>query len=389
MSLFLRRLLGAQGFRLFRRVPRWRLILPKEHVAHGAVLLVAGAVIVANFFTTSADRGSLLFALFGEAEIEEGPLPSRGAGSANARGSFLGLIPPAVAGGVSEGDIEFELANTLGGNALVATSSPETAEASAAQRGGVVAYTVREGDTPGSIAARFGVSTNTVFWANGISDGDIIRPGDVLVILPVSGVLHTVVGGDEVTSIAQKYDADVEAIIARNDLSAEGEIRIGQKLIVPDGQIRAAPRRLAARETIEEQPDESQGEPPPASAPRPGPGLLWPTNSRTVSQYPRWGHMAVDISTNGTRPPVVASQDGRVNFAGWLGGYGRLVTVDHGQGLRTYYAHLSETFVKAGETVSRGEAIGRVGCTGRCSGNHVHWEARVNGRAVNPLGYVK
>lgn len=382
MSLFLRRLLGVRGFRLTSVLPRWRFALPKEYCLHAAVLLIVGAVVAANILTTSADRGSLLFALFSEAEIEEGPVPHT-AQNGSRRGPFLGLIPPAVAGGVSEDDIEFELANTLGGNALVATGSPETAEASERHRGGVVAYAVRDGDTPSSIAARFGVSTNTVLWANGIEDGDLIRPGDILVILPVSGVLHTVADGDDVTSIAQRYDANVEDIIARNGLAESGEIRIRQKLIVPDGQIRIAPRRFAAQPEEREEPT---GPTPPPSRPSTGTGFHWPTDARTLSQYFGWRHTGID----NTRPYgswVYAADGGQVAFAGWLGGYGRLVILDHGRGLRTYYAHLSGALVQAGQTVERGSSIGKVGCTGRCTGPHVHFEVRSGGRPVNPLRY--
>lgn len=384
VSLFLRRLLGVRGFRFCGLLPRRRLSLPKAYVAHGAVLLIVAVVVAANVLTTSADRGSLLFALFGEAEIEEGPLAASQATRGSSRGPFLGLISPAVAGGISEDDLEFELANTLGGNALIATASPETAEASTTRRSGIVAHTVHEGDTPASIAARFGISTPSVLWANGISDEDLIHPGDVLVIPPGSGVLHKVVAGDDVTSLALAYDAKVEDIIARNGLDESGAIRVGQRLFVPDGRIPSVPRRIAVREEEPAAPTE-----PPVTAPQPGPGLLWPTAARHISQYFRWGHTGVDISTNGSRPPVVASQDGQVNFAGWLGGYGRLIIVDHGSGRRTYYAHLSEAHVKPGQTVARGQAIGRVGCTGRCSGNHVHWEYRINERAVNPLGYLR
>lgn len=383
--LFVRRLLGSAGFRVTRFLPRRKLTLPKDYWVHAVVLLIVGGVVAANAFASAADRGSLLFALFGESEIEEGPLapPADGARRTQA---LLGLIPTAAAGGVSEEDLEFELANILGGTALVATGSPETAEASTVRRSGVVAHHVQDGDTPASIAARFGVSTNTVLWANGIRDGDIIRPGDVLVILPVSGVLHTVRSGDDVTSLAERYDAAVEGIIARNGLADDGAIRIGQKLVIPDGQIRLRPRRLAAHEEEVEGAEELVEAPTPSPVRAAGPGLLWPTVSRKISQYFGWRHTGIDIP-NRSRPPVYAADEGTVEFAGWLGGYGRLVILRHGKGLTTYYAHLGKTLVAKGQAVSRGDALGVMGCTGRCSGPHVHFEARVGGRPVNPLRY--
>ncbi|TSC71673.1 MAG: hypothetical protein G01um101438_978 [Parcubacteria group bacterium Gr01-1014_38] len=387
VSLFVRRLFGVAGFWMTWFLPRWKLSLPKEHWVHGVVLLLVGTVVGANLFTTAADRGSLLFALFGEGEIEEGAVPPQRSKEAAARGALIGLIPSAVAGGISEEDLEFELANTLGGNALISTAVPETAEASAAQRRGVVAYAVREGDTPASIASRFGVSTNTVLWANGIREGDLIRAGDILVIPSVSGVLHTVVSGDEVTSIAQKYDAKTEDIIAQNGLSDDGAIRVGQKLIVPDGQLRVPPRRVTARQEEDEEPSAPEAVRAPASVPRvPGADLLWPVATRAITQYFGWRHTGVDLSDR-SRPVVKAAQDGTVSFAGWLGGYGRLVILDHGQGLRTYYAHLGETYVKDGQKIGRGELLGRVGSTGRSTGPHLHFEVRHGDTPVNPLRY--
>lgn len=383
VGLFVRQLFGRRGFRLARLLPRRKLTLPKEYWVHGVVVLIAGAVMAANLFTSASDRDSLLFALFQEGEVEEGPLPAHRSGQAQTRGPLLGLVSAAAAGGVTEDDIEFELANILAGNAVVGTASPETAEASAARRSGVLAYSVAEGDTPGTIAARYGISTNSVLWANGITDGDVIRPGDVLVVLPVSGVLHTVKEGDDVTSIAQRYDAKVEDVIARNGLDTDGAIRAGQKLIVPDGQIRAAPRRLAYHE--EEPSAEEPTVTPPSLRRQPGLGFLWPTaNSRRISQYFGWRHTGVDISDR-SRGSAVAAQGGTVSFSGWLGGYGRLVILDHGRGMSSYYAHLSKAYVAKGQRVSRGEAVGAVGCTGRCTGPHLHFEVRSGGRPVNPL----
>ncbi|MDP3685226.1 MAG: M23 family metallopeptidase [bacterium] len=387
VSLFVRRLFGVAGFWMTWFLPRWKFSLPKEYWVHGGVLLLVGAVVGGNLFTTAADRGSLLFTLFGGGEIEEGIIPEQRSKEAAKRGALIGLIPPAVAGGITEDDLEFELANTLGGNALISTAVPETAEASAARRKGVVAYAVQEGDAPGSIAARFGVSTNTILWANGIQERDVIRIGDILVIPPVSGVLHTVAKGDDVTGLARKYDAKTEDIVAQNDLSEDGDIRIGQKIVVPDGQPPTPPRRVATHREEREQPTTEEIEPTPAGEETPrvaGEDLLWPIPTRHISQYFGWRHTGVDISDR-SRPSVKAAQDGTVSFSGWLGGYGRLVIVDHGKGLRTYYAHLGASNVSAGEKIGRGEILGKVGSTGRSTGPHLHFEVRQGDRPVNPL----
>jgi murein DD-endopeptidase MepM/ murein hydrolase activator NlpD len=115
---------------------------------------------------------------------------------------------------------------------------------------------------------------------------------------------------------------------------------------------------------------------------------VWPVNGPLVSPFGmRWGrlHAGVDISAPaGT--PVRAAASGRVIYAGWMGGYGNLVVIDHGGGLATAYAHLSSIW--GGGSVSQGQGIGAVGCTGSCTGNHLHFEVRVNGQPVDPFGYL-
>jgi murein DD-endopeptidase MepM/ murein hydrolase activator NlpD len=118
-------------------------------------------------------------------------------------------------------------------------------------------------------------------------------------------------------------------------------------------------------------------------------GLIWPVNGPVVSPFGmRWGrlHAGIDIAVPyGT--PIQAAASGTVIFAGWMGGYGNFVIVDHGGGLSTGYAHQSSIAVGGG-SVSQGQVIGYVGCTGHCFGPHLHFEVRVNGTPVDPLGYL-
>jgi murein DD-endopeptidase MepM/ murein hydrolase activator NlpD len=118
-------------------------------------------------------------------------------------------------------------------------------------------------------------------------------------------------------------------------------------------------------------------------------GLVWPVNGPVVSVFGmRWGrlHAGIDIAA-GYGAPIVAAASGTVIYAGWMGGYGNLTIIDHGGGLATAYAHQSSVAVGGG-AVSQGQTIGYVGCTGRCFGNHLHFEVRLNGSAVDPLGYL-
>jgi murein DD-endopeptidase MepM/ murein hydrolase activator NlpD len=118
-------------------------------------------------------------------------------------------------------------------------------------------------------------------------------------------------------------------------------------------------------------------------------GFIWPVSGVVTSGFGwRWGrmHEGIDISApTGTSVRAVAS--GTVIYAGWMGGYGQIVVIDHGNGLATAYAHLSSIWIGGG-SVSQGQGIGAVGCTGSCTGPHLHFEVRVNGSAVDPMGYL-
>jgi murein DD-endopeptidase MepM/ murein hydrolase activator NlpD len=119
-------------------------------------------------------------------------------------------------------------------------------------------------------------------------------------------------------------------------------------------------------------------------------GFIWPVNGPVVSGFGmRWGrmHEGIDIAAaSGT--PIRAAAAGRVVYAGWMSGYGNLVAIDHGGGVSTAYAHQSSMAVGNGQLVSQGQTIGYVGCTGHCFGPHLHFEVRINGAPVDPLGYL-
>jgi peptidoglycan DL-endopeptidase CwlO len=119
-------------------------------------------------------------------------------------------------------------------------------------------------------------------------------------------------------------------------------------------------------------------------------GLIWPVNGPIVSPFGmRWGrlHAGVDIAVpSGT--PVRASKAGKVLIAGWVSGYGNYTCIGHGGGLSTCYGHQERINVSVGQSVSQGQVIGLSDCTGHCFGPHVHFETRINGVPVNPMGYL-
>jgi murein DD-endopeptidase MepM/ murein hydrolase activator NlpD len=246
-------------------------------------------------------------------------------------------------------------------------------------------YQVAEGDTLGSIAEKFGVSLETILWANDMTEKSKIKPGQTLKVPPVTGVVHQVKRGETIYSIAKKYDVEAQNIVnwpynsfANDETFA---LAVGQALVVPDGVMPEAPPPTTPRYIARLTPD---------AGTLTGTGqFIWPTQGK-ITQQPVWYHMALDIA-NKAAPDVLAADSGRVSVAGApdRGGYGIRVMLDHGNGFQTLYAHLQEVYVSEGQTVSRGAAIGRMGSTGRSTGTHLHFEVRKDGKLENPWNYLQ
>lgn len=250
-------------------------------------------------------------------------------------------------------------------------------------------HIVEGGETISTIAARYNISVNTILWENQLGPKDFIKPGQKLTILPVTGVSHRIAKNETIAAIAKKYQATEQEIIEYNKLVDASAISEGLVLLVPGGKEPPPPpppapaptTRLARGSGLE---DSGAA---PANAKVSGGGLIWPTNMRKINQY--WGlrHTGVDIDGEYSSP-IYAAESGRVVQVGWGGGYGLHVTLDHGNGMRTLYAHASKMFVKMGQTVSKGQTLAMQGCTGWCTGVHLHFEIYINGRRVNPLSYL-
>lgn len=364
--------------------------LIKKYVFHLSFLTLMVGVAWQGKEAAVTDRDSLLYNAVAGEEVSEGPLDPSAYASSDSPGiggARLAAIDADVGMDlITESDPEVNFANTLGGNVVVAPLSPIEPEpgsqASSKQKKSVKKthiYTIQEGDTIAGIAANFNISTNTVLWANGLSSRDTINVGDHLTILPTTGVLHTVSGGDTLLAIANKYEVDAKEIAEYNNMPDTGSLSIGQKLIVPDGYVapKTAPRVVSGNTRVAK-----ESVPPPST--NVSSGFIWPTATRHISQYFRWGHTGIDID-NRSYPPIYAAAAGRVEFSGRLGAYGNLVIVNHGGGVSTYYAHNTVNYVSKGERVTKGQAIAKMGSTGRSTGPHVHFEVRRNGRPVNPL----
>ena len=246
-------------------------------------------------------------------------------------------------------------------------------------------YIVRAGDTVSTIAERFGISIYTILWANKLTLNSILRAGQKIDILPVSGVAHRIQKGDTIASLAKKYKAKEEEIVAFNQLAIAHVLIPGEIVIIPGGQIVAPPP--PPRPVL--QPLRNVFVPNQIIQPSTG-KLLWPVpSSRRVTQYYGRYHTGVDVGAN-YLTPIVAVADGIVELVQFgRTGYGYQTIIDHENGYRTRYGHQSQIFVKPGDRVTKGQTIGTVGSTGKSTGPHLHFEVYVSGRRVNPITYIR
>ncbi len=258
----------------------------------------------------------------------------------------------------------------------------------------VTKYTVQSGDTVSDIAEQFGVSPDSILWANPkLEDNpDMLSLGQVLNVPPTSGVLYTVQSGDTVQKIAnnlkgkKKVDDIVQAIVSlefnkeRHGLDPPAYPLIaGQFLMVPGG---TKPYIAKAVNTY------SSG-PVPSRAARGTGRFGWPVSGRITQKYYA-RHPGIDVAApKGT--PVLAADAGYVTFAGWDNervSYGYMILINHGNGYVTRYAHLSAFIVSVGASVKKGQLIGRVGSTGNSTGPHLHFEVIRGGGRLNPFSVL-
>lgn len=290
-----------------------------------------------------------------------------------------------------QSDVNFDLSGARGGGdittvdneALVSESGPSGTLADigdTVNTGQISKYIVRKGDTLSGIAEMFGVSVNTIIWANDVSV-KTLKEGQSLVILPVSGTIHTIAKGDTLNSIAKKYKADSDEIIQFNNLEDGVILSLGDTLIIPDGEASVKVSGTSKASNI----NPYRGGSGPSYA-----GYYIRPVSGGVKTQGLHGYNGIDIASSyGSN--ILASASGEViisKSSGWNGGYGQYIVVSHSNGTQTLYSHLSENFVSEGSYVKQGQVIGSMGNTGKVipgkggNGTHLHFEIR---GAKNPF----
>ncbi len=241
--------------------------------------------------------------------------------------------------------------------------------------GQISTYVVRSGDSLSKIADMFDVSVNTILWANDMNKNSVIKAGQNLVILPMSGVLHTVSSGDTLSTIAKKYGGDIDEIAIFNDLKSTDKLSVGDVIIIPDGQVSSSIS--------------------PSSTNNSSAKVVSNNNTTYEGYYAKpfingrrtqgiHGYNAVDYAMP-SGSSLFAAAEGTVLIAknaGWNGGYGQYVVIKHPNNTQTLYAHMSSVSVSVGQTVKKGQTIGSSGNSGRSTGPHLHFEIR---GAKNPF----
>jgi murein DD-endopeptidase MepM/ murein hydrolase activator NlpD len=263
-------------------------------------------------------------------------------------------------------------------------------------------YAVQEGDTASSIAAANGISLDALLAANpDLRDGDAIGVGQMLVIPNGDGVLYYVRYGETLSDVADNYGVSIDEILnwPGNGLASPDELTEGQMIFIPGASAPvsvAAPEPAATEPPVSvvaplEPPPISASEPPPVDAPAASAGLVWPVYG-PISSYMDYSHpLGIDIDLfNNPGAAIVAATSGTVTFAGGdpCCSYGYHVIIMSPDGIETVYAHFSGFAVSTGDVVSQGQVIGYGGCTGYCTGSHLHFEVIDNGVRVDPLAYL-
>ncbi len=285
--------------------------------------------------------------------------------------------------------IEQELQLFEASSALVSNTNLDTA---VGIRADFLEHEVKTGESVGSLANRYGLTVNTILWANDLSSTSYIKPGDTLTIPPKSGYTVEIKDGDTLEKLVKKHKGDLEETLKM--LGGEEIIPVGTKLVIANGEEYIPPpppkpvytssyssSSTTASYSNRDLPSGWQG----------GTQLNWPVGCRNAATT-YWGHgLARDIACPmGTS--VYAAETGTVyirNSGGWGGGYGNYVDVVHGNGMMTRYAHLSGFNISNGQSVSRGQVIGFVGSTGRSTGPHLHFEVQINGVKYEPLNFIR
>ncbi|HVZ79669.1 MAG TPA: M23 family metallopeptidase [bacterium] len=241
-------------------------------------------------------------------------------------------------------------------------------------------YHPQSGETFATLAKKFDLLETTLRSLNQANDESQPKAGSPIFIPSKDGIYHLVHSGQGLADISRAYGIPLRDILIANQKRDDSDLHAGDVLYLPGASYlgQKDPRWVALMSLGAQK------------------GFLKPTTGRFADGFgyrihpithKLTFHEGLDLAP-GFGHAVVAAQDGKVVFANLRAGYGRLIILDHGAGLTSYYAHLDEILVKPNQWVKRGQLIGKVGKTGRVTGPHLHFEVRLYGKPQNPLLYL-
>lgn len=236
-------------------------------------------------------------------------------------------------------------------------------------------YEIKDGDNLSSLSKRIGANLDTIVSVNKMSNANRLRPGQKILIPNRNGLLYTVKQNETLEDISDKYDIPMSRIVSFNKIDPSENIKAGIDIFLP-----------GARYTLDERIERfGQIFSIPITFIRRVSSLFGYRNDPMSGSRTR--HTGVDLP-GALNTPVFAARKGIVIYAGYSGGYGNLVIVRHDKSYTTYYGHLNSIAVKEGQSVGVGTMIGRMGSTGKSTGNHLHFEIRQGGVALNPMEFI-
>ncbi|MDR1376193.1 MAG: LysM peptidoglycan-binding domain-containing M23 family metallopeptidase [Synergistaceae bacterium] len=256
----------------------------------------------------------------------------------------------------------------------------------------IISYVVAAGDSLWSIANSQNLEVDTLVGSNTFKNSALLHPGAVLRIPNQDGIFYKFKNGDKIEAIAKRYQVSVDKIRKVNPTVDFVSLKAGNEIFLPG----ARPEAIA--ETAEKKSGSSAGKSGSSgSIQKASRSFRWPVMGKINSPFGwrrhpitrrRDFHTGLDIKAS--RGTIIrSSREGQVVYSGWMGGYGKVVVVEHSRGQSTLYAHCSSLLVKQGAKISVGQNIARVGSTGRTTGPHLHFEVRNGNSPVNPLQYLK
>ncbi|MCJ7790187.1 MAG: LysM peptidoglycan-binding domain-containing protein, partial [Candidatus Atribacteria bacterium] len=249
----------------------------------------------------------------------------------------------------------------------------------------IITHTVVKGDTLWGISKRYDVTMISIISTNNLKEISRLSIGQELKI-PITNmdiaeaegynqeataeeIIYYVKKGESLWSISRNYNVKLESIIAANNITDASKISAGKRLIIPNVLLARRNSNIC--------------------------NFILPLRGRITSPYgvrvssgSKEFHSGIDISSP-LGSNIVAAENGRVSYAGYMRGYGNVIILSHDEGYSTVYAHNSVNLVKKGQYIKKGSVIAKVGRTGNATGPHLHFEVRLSSKPLNPLSYLK